>query len=306
MRSVSRLALAAALAALGCGNLSNDDIAFLSALPRAQDLKLEVPFAAAQTSCAIGSAAEWRKAKDAGDAINGGLGQVLAIVDAILGVSPTTRKDDLRVWGPFPDRSHPGVSVQVSILRFPPPPGAKSPEAWLYAFEEFREGVGWLTVLDGFFYGAQSKNGQGELTIHFDAIAALGTNNPGDPTIPITIHYDLTGDPRTIQLDVGSGGALGLDPFQYFYAGYASGSGRFEYAFTDASSNHLTIDAWFTAAGAGTATAAVRTALGAQASLTECWDANACLTYVQDPSLFTTYCGGVASCGSVAACPQVP
>src|SRR5207253_2542632 len=148
---------------------------------------------------------------------------------------------------------------------FPPPPGAKSPAAWLYSFEEYRDGIGWQTVLDGFFYGAQSKDGQGELTFHFDALAALRTNSPGDPTIPMTIHYDLTGDPRTIQLDVGAGGALGLDPFQYFWAGYASGSGRFDYAFTDAFANHLTIESLFTAAGIGSATIAVRTAIDTQA-----------------------------------------
>ena len=295
------------LVAAACGNLSNEDIRFLAALPRASEMHVAVPVSTTSTSCAIGSAAEWKKAKEAGVGINAAIDGVLALIERVRSVSPTRREADLRVWGPFADGNHPGVSWQVSILRFPPPPGAKSAEAFLYSFEGFRAGVGWKTVLDGYFYGGQSRNGQGELTLHFDASAALGTNKPGDPTVPMTIHYDLSGDPRSVQLDVGQGGALGLDPFQYFYAGYASGSGRFEYAFTDANGNHLVIRSGFTPGGSGQATISWRTSLGATVSVTECWDDAACLSYVLDPTPVTTYCPqGTSSCGSAAACPAVP
>ncbi|HEY6051494.1 MAG TPA: hypothetical protein VIZ58_09615 [Thermoanaerobaculia bacterium] len=301
--------MAAMVVATACGNLSNEDVRFLAALPRASEMHVAVPASAASsalTSCTIGSAAEWKKAKDAGVGINAAIDGVLALIDRVRSVSPSRRETDLRVWGPFADGNHPGVSWQVSILRFPPPPGAKSAEAWLYSFEGFRAGVGWKTVLDGSFYGGQSRNGLGELTLHFDASAALGTNEPGDPTVPMTIHYDLSGDPRTVQLDVGQGGALGLDPFQYFYAGYATGSGRFEYAFTDAGGNHLVIRSGFTPSGSGQATISWRTSAGATASVSECWDDAACLSYVLDPALVTTYCSGMSSCGAAAACPAVP
>lgn len=289
-----------------CGDLSNEDIRFLSALPRATEMHVAVPVATAQPTCAIGSAAEWKKAKDTGDAINASIDAVLGMVDLIRGSSPSRRDADLRVWGPYPDQQHPGVTWQVSILRFTPPAGSVSDDAYLYSFEAFRDGTGWQTILDGFFLGAQSKDGQGELTIHFDASAKMGINKPTDPTVPMTIHYDRTGDPRTLELDIGQGGALGLDPFEYFYAGYASGSGIFDYAITDASGNHLTIQASFLASGAGKASVNFRTALGATASFSECWDASACLSYVLDPSLVTPYCGGQASCGSAASCPPVP
>ena len=311
MRSGSERALRACAAgalalAAACGDLSNEDIRFLSALPRASEMHVAVPVAATQPTCAIGSAAEWKKAKDTGDAINSSIDAVLGLVDVIRGSSPRRRDADLRVWGPYPDDKHPGVTGQVSILRVTPPAGSFSDDAYLYSFEGFRDGVGWKTVLDGFFLGAQSRSGQGELTIHFDASTALGINKPTDPTTPMTIHYDRTSDPHTLQLDIGQGGALGLDPFEYFYAGYASGSGRFDYAITDAAGNHLAIQAWFLVSGAGKATVDYRSVLGATASFSECWDASACLSYVLDPSQVTPYCPGQTSCGSAASCPTVP
>jgi hypothetical protein len=308
MRSVcSAAALVFLLTSTACGTLSNEDIAFLSALPRKNDLHVQVPVqsTSAQPACAIGDAADWRKAKDTGDQINSAVDGVLALVDVVRTVPPAQRKTDLRVWGPFPDQQHPGVEYQVSILRFPPPPDAKESLAYLYSFEGRRSGRAFETVIDGFFLGGQAKGGQGEVDLHFDAAYALGTNKPDDPHGDMVIRYDETSDPRTVQLDLGQGG-LALDPFDYFYAGYSNGSGRFDYVLNDASrGTHEVISAFFKANGSGTADITFRTPL-ATASVNECWDELACLTFVRDPLSVTNLCGVNASCGVPSACPVVP
>jgi hypothetical protein len=92
-------ALALLLACAACGNLSNEDIAFLSALPRKDDLHVQVPLqSAAQPACALGDAADWKKAKATGDDISSAVDKVLALVDVVRTFPPSQRKPDLRVW----------------------------------------------------------------------------------------------------------------------------------------------------------------------------------------------------------------
>ncbi|MFL5406996.1 MAG: hypothetical protein ACJ79O_14235 [Myxococcales bacterium] len=299
--------LALLLACAACGSLSNEDIAFLSALPRKDDLHVEVPLpSSAQPACAIGDAADWKRAKATGDDINSAVDKVLGLLDVVRTFPPSQRKKDLRVWGPFPDQQHPGIEYEVSILRFPPPPDAKETLAYLYSFEGRRRGGPFRTVIDGFFLGGQAKGGQGEVGLHFDAAYALGTNAANDPHGDMTLRYDETSEPRTVQLAVGSlgQGGLALDPFDYFYAGYANGSGRFDYVLNDGRTSKV-ISAFFKASGAGTATITVRTPL-VTAEVSECWDDVACLTFVRDPSSVTNLCGPNTSCGLASACPSVP
>jgi hypothetical protein len=307
MRLVCSAAALVILGCTACGTLSDEDIAFLSALPRKSDLHVQVPVqsSSVQPACAIGDAADWRAAKEKGDQINAAVDDVLALVDVVRAIPPTQRKTNLRVWGPFPDDKHPGIEYQVSILRFPPPPDAKQSIAYLYSFEGRRTGGAFQTVVDGFFLGGQAKGGQGQIDLHFDSARALGTDKPDDPHGDMVIRYDETGDPRTVQLNLGQGG-LSLDPFDYFYAGYSNGSGRFDYVLNDAASGtHEVINAFFKADGSGTADVTFRTPL-VTANVAECWDALACLTFVSDPLSVTKLCGVNASCGVASACPAVP
>ena len=112
-----------------------------------------------------------------------------------------------------------------------------------------------------------------------------------------------------MQIDLGAAG-LGLSQFDYFYAGYANGSGRFDYLFPDAQGNRYTLQTWFTQPGAGKAHILVRTPPGQSGTLDECWDASACLSYIVDPLDLTPACAGkpLGTCilGDPAACPTVP
>src|SRR5438105_4545192 len=313
MRLGSETLIAAALLCCACGNLSNEDIAFLEALPRRDDLHVAVPANAAQPACLLGDASQWRGAKDTGDKLNAGVDGILALVDAVRAISPSSRRPDLRVWGPFPDRSHPGVEFEVSILRIPPPPGSgNATQAWSYAFDARRDGGKYLEILYGVFVGAQARSGLGELQIDFDNSRALQINSPNDPTGTAFFHYDLTGDPRIVQIDLGAAG-LGLSQFDYFYAGYTNGSGRFDYLFPDAQGNRYTLQTWFTRSGTGKAHILVRTPppLTLSGTIDECWDASACLTYLVDPLDLTPACAGKppGTCilgDPLTGCPAVP
>src|SRR3982751_3965195 len=103
MRWASKLAGLLLLCA--CGNLSNEDVAFVAAIPRKEELHVTVPpGSTAQTLCAIGSADVYANAKTTGDSLNAAVDAILTLVDAIRRVTPTTRDDDSRTWGPFQDQ----------------------------------------------------------------------------------------------------------------------------------------------------------------------------------------------------------
>src|SRR6185369_1187401 len=118
-------ALLAALALAGCGNWSNDDVAFVQALPTAQALRVALPASAGQALCAPPGPSEvWAFAKPAGDGLNALVDGLAALVDRVRAVPPTTRGADARTWGPFPDDRHPGVEVRVVMTRAPASGGA--------------------------------------------------------------------------------------------------------------------------------------------------------------------------------------
>src|SRR5947209_9546024 len=101
-----------------CGNLSNEDVAFLEAIPQKQHLHVAIPQGStSQNLCASGAADVFASAKSTGTSINAGVDDILALVDAIRKVTPTTRDDDSRTWGPFPDSDHAGVLMQVAMFR---------------------------------------------------------------------------------------------------------------------------------------------------------------------------------------------
>ena len=304
-------ALLAAFVLCACGNLSNEDIAFVEALPRTGDLHVRVPPQSAQPACALGEASQWAVgARDTGDKLNAAVDAVLGIVDAIRSSSPTSRRPDLRVWS-FPDQKHPGVRMEASLLRVATSPGSDpAAQPWSFAIDARRDAGPFLEILYAYFVGADARSGQGVIAIDFDNARALQINGLNDPTGVMTIHYDLTGPARTVRIELGATG-LGLSQFSYFFSGNPDGSGHFDYLFPDAQGNRFSLQTAFTAAGAGRAHVSVRTSGGLTGTLDECWDATACLTYLIDPLSITPICGGIPAplCpvqGTLASCPAVP
>ena len=299
---------AAGLALLcACGNLSNEDVAFMVAIPQKQQLHVALPQGTqAQTLCAIGSADVYASAKTTGVSFNAGVDAILALVDAIRAQEPTKREEDSRTWGPFPDKDHPGVTIQVVMFR--ELDATYTPWRFIYTIMAARPPGAYLPILEGEFFGAQASNGVGRMTLHFENSTSLGMNNPGDPNFPARIHYDLSGDPRTISLDLTAGvNAFGLISFDYFWAGYADGHGELDFAVPDPKSGcTIEVSTFFNAQGAGRDVFRARCgALGTFGDVKQCWDPTGCLTFVDDPFAFTQACGGLKPCllGSATQCP---
>src|SRR4051812_22790416 len=305
--STMRWAFEAALLALACacGNLSNQDVAFIEAIPQKQDLHVSFPRPpAAQSACAIGPADVFTSARTTGDSINSGVDAILALVDAILGQTPTRRDADSRIWGPYPDRDHPGVQARATLYRELDQHGV--PWRWVYAIEEARPPGAFLPILEGELFGPQARTGVGRLTLHFENAVTLGVAKPTDPTLPIRIYYDLGGDPHTVSLDLTAASGFGLIRFDYAFAGYADGHGRFDYAVPDPKSGcTIEITTWFNAQGAGRDVFRALCGNTVLGDVQQCWDVSACLTYVNDPFAFTASCNGLQPCllGNASLCP---
>lgn len=303
-------AVAAALALAGCGDYSTEDLRFLAALPTREDLRVEVPADAtppgAQTACPIGSAEVWLRARPTSEQLNASVDWILALVDLVRRQPPSFRDADARGWGPFDDREHPGREVRVFIGReFPPELGGRPRHA--YAFEARVKGTEpWRTVIGGTFTGASASRGSGELGVLFDVLRELGMADAGTPRGLLFVRYDRASEPRTIQLVLDQSG-FGLEGFGYAHAGYADGSGTFDYAFRNERGDLLLVRTGFDAAGAGWAQAGFTTAGGLSGGFDQCWDAAACLVHVDDPANFSGVCQG-APCfaGARADCPAFP
>jgi len=315
MRSVNRTLAATglALALAGCGNYSTEDLRFVAALPTRDDLRVQVPAPAASAgpgalgACGLGTADTWLWAKPTSDDLNAIVDWVLGLVDAVRTASPSRRAPDRREWGPIDDAKHPGVEIVVAIERTWPG-GPDAPPQHDFVFGARAKGTSWWTpVLTGTFVGASARTGTGAVTLDFDALWAVGMNDPGTPHGKMPIRYDRASEPRTTELSLVQGG-LGLVGFAYGYAGYADGGGAFDYAFRNAAGDVITVQAGFDAAGAGRAAVAYRTAGGATGGFRQCWDAAACLVYVDDPAGYSCAAppcsgGAIADCPSVAAPP---
>jgi hypothetical protein len=317
--STSGSLLALALALAGCGTWSNEDLRFYQALPTSPELHLAVPSAqavpvvagaaqAATVACdpALGPATIWEQARPTSDDINRSIDRVLGLVDVVRRHPPTTRLPDGRIWGPFDDEHHPGIQIQIVIMRSFPA-GLEAPQ-YDYAFQA-RLGAGvepFRPILEGSFVGPSARQGHGGVRIHFATIWLLGMADPDSPRGEMQIQYDRTAEPRTVQLALARAG-FGLAQFTYSFQGYVDGRGRFHFAVVDARGDRIELDAGFDAAGAGEGVAMFTTAAGATGSFRQCWKANGCLSRIADPTGYS--CPGGTPCDlgvDALDCPVVP
>lgn len=321
MRWATSLAAAALL--FGCGNFSTDDLEFLEAMPTRDLLQVELPGAAAQAATAgaqaavtcgppLGEAATWTGARAIGMGVNAGLDWILRVVDHVRAVEPTRRERDRRTWGPFPDRSHPGVESRIVVWREFDTAGTPT---YHFAFEGRRPALGavpggdWLSLIDGAFVGAYARTGRGEVTLRFGSIRTLGANDdPGDPANDVLIRYDRRGDPRWVSLTVPGNGGFGLIDFPYTWSVWSDGEGRFDYAAHDPSGNRIVTSARYTAAGAGRGDIVIYPASGIppRYGIGTCWDEGGCYTAVDDPFNVARICAAPATtCVVAGPCPTV-
>lgn len=329
MRSGTSAALAipAALLLAACGDYSTEDLRFIAALPTRQDLRVEVPAqAAAQVqaavalvapgdgtgvdaaaACGVGAASAWLWAKPTSDNLNASVEFLTGLVDTVRRVPPTWRQADARGWGPWPDRQHPGRELQV-VLQRSFPDGVEAAPLFHYEFQARLVGAAtWIVVLDGDFRGGSATRGAGHLAVHFDRIAQLGPPDPGSPVAgTMAAQYDRATTPVTVAVTLDQDG-FGLPGFGYQYAGYPDRSGSFVYLVRNAAGDQFVIDAAFDGAGRGRSTVAFRAVGGFTASYQQCWDADACVLWVNDPWNITKLCAAApCTVGSEASCAATP
>jgi hypothetical protein len=327
MRSVNRTVAAAAVAALaaGCGTYSTEDLRFLAALPQREDLRVTVPAGgtsaagaltttsglSALTACAPpGSADVWLRAKDTSDGLNAGVDFVIGLIDAVRKHPPTARDDDYRRWGPFVPDDRPGREVQIVITRsFPPELGGRP--RYGYTFEGRWKDAGgpFLPIVQGAFDGASATHGKGWVELRFDDIRLLSMHDASSPDGVMSVQYDRASDPRTTDLTLATSG-FGVPQFGYGFAGYANGTGAFDYRLVNAlSGDKLTVKASWDAAKAGRLSVFYEQAPPSTLTGTfdQCWDANGCLVYVNDPNDLSCPVGPCSTPPStLASCVTVP
>ncbi len=311
MRRATNAVAATALLCAGCGNYSTEDLEFLVALPQKDDLTVAVPAPSASGAavvCPVRSADTWAWAKPTSDSLNAAVGWIVGLVDVVRRYPPTWRDADQRGWGPFDAEEHPGREIQVLIDRSYPPALGGRPQ-FHYQFQARWKGApDFTTIIEGWFDGASASRGSGDVTLFFQSFWDLGMNQPDTPHGDMHIVYDRASDPVTIALDFTQDG-FGVVLFRYEYTGYAGGRGNFNYRFRNLTGDEAVVRASYDAAGAGRAAVSFTPNLSPVSyGYDECWDANACLVYVNDPfgMCLATPPPTACSFGSVSACPTVP
>lgn len=110
--SPTLLALCVAVGAVGCGDLSQEDLLFRAAVPPRDAVALTVPGASTESASALtarqalGGCADGDLRCDATEvatAFNGLTFFLLDVVDAVVALPPTLREPGRRVWGPHFD-----------------------------------------------------------------------------------------------------------------------------------------------------------------------------------------------------------
>lgn len=305
----SRVLLFAAAAAVvgACGNYSNDDLLFMSAVPSSTQLAVVLP----QTSNP--NAAEL--AQDTEGAIGGVntmLDNVLGLIDTVRSYEPTTRSSNSRIWGPFDDKNHPGWRWQLVVTL---EPDGTTFDYWLETEDTTAATPIWLQFFTGTFDAAGGiKQGNGSVTVDFAAL-----KNAGFPldmkaaaldTLSIVYqNHDTAGSPVgvTLMITQPPDPMTGLTGATFMYEILTDGSGRIAFTLVGniipgPAIDTVAIDAQWIPSGAGEATEAIVAGDGAGVvqPRTQCWDASFNETYNSEPWLASS------DFGDPSACPTLP
>ncbi|MES1209071.1 MAG: hypothetical protein ABUS79_24295 [Pseudomonadota bacterium] len=305
-RKLAWVLVACALLGAGCGNYSNEDLEYMAAVPTTTELAVELP-------AAVNTVAEAELAKKTHDAIktvNDSLVNVLALVDAVRGTSPTSRSSDSRTWGPFDDDKHPGWRWELTVTRDP-----TAPTAFTYRLRTENSGAatGWLLFVSGSFDAAGgAKQGSGQVTADFAALAAAGfpLDAGAAKLASLTIAYqnfDLAGSPVEVSMTMngvpdGTGAATTLS---IVYEILSDRSGEMAFTLTGnliagPATEVVQVNSQWLASGAGESTLKVASGDGAGLAQTECWSSVFAATFNAKPW------APAEDLGTADACPTLP
>ncbi|QDE98711.1 hypothetical protein BHS05_24340 [Myxococcus xanthus] len=293
MRHLPVACLCLALAACG-GDFSNDDLAFLNALPRREDLAAKLPAKnsgrsagglATRSSALVVRLGEPSKlmgdTEETGRAFNASVDALLSRLEDIRSLPPTTREPDRRVWGPYRDQNHAGYDVRFVMTR----------EALSFDYQlEYRKTgtgeAGWWAFLRGTFESdAGIRKGVGGL--HLDVERA---EQEGLPATDVTalrrldIHYQTKALPTRVELTfTPKNGAFPVARYTYREAQGSLGEMQFLMPGQDLVPGGLLEDLSLTTRwspdGRGMAVLDVLSGDIRGAKYTECWDVRGRVTF---------------------------
>jgi len=320
MRHLAMACLCLAAAACG-GDFSNDDLEFLNALPRREDLAAKLPAASEGRS---GGGLTARQASDktaqavnlgeqsklAGDTdatgrnFNAAVDGLLTLLENIRDTPPTTRDPDRRVWGPFRDNDHRDFDVRFVMerqaLRFD------------YRLEYRRTGEDdqqwWSLLLGSFQADAGIRKGVGEL--HLDVKRAEQEDFPrgGLATLDrLDIAYQTKALPTRVEMTFTPRGGL-TAPSRYTYREAEGGLGEMKFEVPDTDLvvggrlEDLELTTRWAPDGRGMGVLLVLDGDIKGAKYTECWNALGRVTFLaRSWDFFNPTQGDRASCPDFSA-----
>jgi hypothetical protein len=308
---IGAIAVACAVGA-GCGNYSNEDLEFMAAVPTTTELAVELPAAVNTTT----EAELAKKTHDSIATVNGALRSVLGLVDGIRAYTPSSRTDDSRTWGPFPDQQHPGWSWELIVSRDP-----QTPTTFTYELQVQDAGAGipWLVFVSGSFDGAGgARLGSGRVAADFQSLADAGfaldagAKNLADLSIAYQ-NFDLDGSPTEVTMTMDSTpdpvtGAV--TTLSIVYAILADRSGEMAFTLTGnlipgPATEVLEVNSQWLSSGAGEGTMRVASGDGAGLQQTECWDSSFAPTFNLKPWSTEENVGTAGDCPALPALPPL-
>ncbi len=180
------------VAVASCGNYSNDDIAFLEALPEKGALQVQVP--ASSRQALERDAALHELTVGIAEDIDNGLTAILGVLDILPTMNPSQRTADSRTWGPYDDQQpqHAGFEVEVTLTR--------DADHYEFSMSERRKSrsAAFVPLITGTFFTQSAHLGHG--TLQFNNTAAIGIGLLGeDPNLlSISAVYASDQTPRTV------------------------------------------------------------------------------------------------------------
>jgi hypothetical protein len=308
----------------GCGNYSNEDLAFMEALPQQEALRAEVP---RQTMLTLDADEWYRTTKGLVAVFNGAVESALGLVAKIRNYFPTRRIPSGRIWGPYPAEKQPGWAWMMVMRQTADASGNAVFEYHLgFLREKTTDEGALLDVLSGTFNPSATTQG-GHGTIHYDTTRARGMGIPlpdNDNLASLSGSYASDTWPKTIDLTwvpvtpkpPADPKNLG-EPSQatYHFQAEQNGDGALTYGFDDVSNpdflpgaagvDQFKVVSRWRKIGAGRADIKVVAGDFAGVHLVHCWNDALQTAYQSDKALGGLDVGDIASCAYPEAPPDL-
>jgi hypothetical protein len=285
----------AALVAGACGDYSNEDLAFMNALPDNDELRVNLP----ARSAALEPATEAELARTTHTVtatFNGLLGDLTGMVDYIRSFPPTSRTPDSRTWGPYPtDRAQKkNLDWKLRMIMTRDLDVADRFDYHIDFHEDGTDDLTWLVFVRGWFLtGQTARRGTGHVELVTADVRAGGLDVSDLGMLDnLAIDYDTLGDPISANMtinDLPTAGSADPPP-QVIYAYKATAAGQGQMTFdlignliTGPATEDLRVTSSWLPSGVGMAVLKVESGDGAGSQQTECWDSSFDATFNVKP-----------------------